>query len=130
MLRKQYHFRDVGPDVHIWDVHRLIRMSRGLRSVLVPLSQIAELDENWWHDDSDIPTPRSLAAHMALVRDADPAFPILLCPEGRVMDGMHRVVRALLDGHGHIAAIRFPTMPAPDHVNVAADALPYPDEAV
>ena len=134
--RKQYHSRRVGSDRHVWDVHRLIHAARDLPVRSVPLSEIAELDENWWYADQDAheggarPTPRSIAAHMALAKAADPAHPIILCADGRLMDGMHRIVRALAEGRTHIDAVRFPVTPEPDYVNVALDDLPYPDEEV
>ncbi len=40
------------------------------------------------------------------------------------MDGMHRVARALLDGHPAIAAKRLDTMPLPDYTDVQPDDLP------
>ena len=131
MLRKQYHRREVGGDVHVWDVHRLLRAARSLPVRDVPLTVIDEIDENWWYaEPGAIPTPRSIADHVRLMRQADPAYPILLCSEGRLMDGMHRVVRALSEGRETITAKRFETTPPPDFVNVSLDDLPYPDEAV
>ena len=121
----------VGPDLHIWDVHRLVRKSKTLKVLSVPLSEIAEVDENWWYDDPETaPTPRSIAAHMALVKQTDLDHPILLCADGRLMDGMHRVVKALLEKREHILAVRFPVTPEPDYVNASIDDLPYPDEEV
>lgn len=128
-LRKQYHFRKIGQDVHIWDIHRLVRLSRQFTASLVPLEQISEIDENWWYDDPErLPTPRSLAAHMKLVNQTDLTYPILLCADGRLMDGMHRIIKAMLEHRTHILSIRFPATPAPDHINVHADDLLYPAE--
>lgn len=131
MLRKQYHFRKIDGDLHAWDIHRLIRLSKSLIPVPVRLNEISELDENWWYDGhADMPTPRALAGHMALVRQADLAHPILLCADGRLMDGMHRLVKALLEKRTHVEAIRFPVMPEADYINVSVDDLPYLDEEV
>ena len=131
MLRKQYHRRQVGGDVHIWDVHRLLRAARSLPIQDVPLNQIAELDEDWWYaEPGAVPTPRFIADHVKLVHEVDPAYPILLCAKGRLMDGMHRVVRALSERRDAIRAKRFAITPPPDFVNVSLDDLPYPDEAV
>lgn len=131
MLRKQYHFRHVNGALHAWDVHRLIRLSRQIAPTLVRLDDIPELDQNWWHQDrADPPTPRSLAAHMALVQQADPSIPVLLCADGRLMDGMHRLVKAVLEQRKEVPARRFPVTPDPDYVNVPAEDLPYPDEEV
>lgn len=131
VLRKQYHSRRVGADRHVWDVHRLIRAARGLPVRSVPLNEIAGIDENWWYwEGGTRPTPRSIAQHLAFARKADPTYPIILCAGGRLMDGMHRVVKALSEGRTHIQAVRFPVTPEPDHVNVPLDELPYPDEEV
>ena len=98
----------------------------------VALSQIGELDEDWWYDaraerTPKVPTPRSVVAHMRLVLAVDLSFPIILCAEGRLMDGMHRVARAVLDERDTVLAVRFPVTPAPDHVDVDLDDLPYDD---
>lgn len=131
MLRKQYHFRTIAGDLHAWDIHRLIRLSKPLTPILIRLEEISELDENWWYENQrDNPTPRALAGHMALVQQADLSHPILLCADGRLMDGMHRLVKALLEKRTQIEAIKFPITPKPDYTNVPPDALPYPDEEV
>lgn len=131
MLRKQYHFRTLHGDLHAWDIHRLIRLSRPLAAAPVPLKDIAELDENWWYGyPADTPSPRSLATHMALVQQVDLTYPILLCADGRLMDGMHRLVKALLEDRPEIQAIRFPVTPKADFINISADDLPYPDEEI
>lgn len=130
-VRKQYHARLVGSDRHIWDVHRLMRAARDIEVNNVPVDDIAEADENWWYGDAEaIPTPRSIASHFALINEVDPLHPIILCAEGRLMDGMHRVVRAIGEGRTHIPAVRFAKTPDPDFVNVPLGDLPYPDELV
>ena len=130
-MRKQYHHRKVGDDTHLWDVHRLVRLARDITPEMIPISDITEVDENWWYQEPGaVPTPRSFAEHMILVRDTDLAHPIILCAEGRLMDGMHRVVKALARGDTHIAARRFAVTPPPDHINVTLADLPYPDEDI
>ena len=128
-LRAQYHSRRVGDGTHVWDVRRLARMAAGLVPERIALSDLAELDENWWYEAEDIvPTPRTITGHMRLVLAADPRYPIILCADGRLMDGMHRAVRALLRGEDTISAVRFTVTPAPDHHDVPLSALPYDDD--
>ncbi len=130
-LRKQYHSRQIGSDRHIWDVHRLIRAARDLEVAMVPVADIAEADENWWYGEAEaVPTPRSIASHLALINDVDPAHPIILSADGRLMDGMHRVVKAIAEGRTHIPAVRFTQTPAADFLNVPLYDLPYPDDGV
>lgn len=123
-MRQQYHPRIVGSDTHIWDIHRLVELSKDFPVVEVPLSSIAELDENYWFDDN-IPTCRAVAGHFLLMRDVDVRYPIILFSDGRVADGMHRACRALVEGKTHIKAVRFETDPAPDYINISLDDLPY-----
>jgi hypothetical protein len=125
-LRRQYHFRP-GPDgLHAWDVHRLIRLARGLPIQQVPLAAIRELDQNWWFEhDGALPTPRAIVQHVRLMDAADLRWPVILSADGGVMDGMHRIAQALRLGHTHVAAVRFAIDPAPDHVGITPDALDY-----
>ena len=46
------------------------------------------------------------------------------------MDGMHRVVKAMMENREYIQAVRFRVTPIPDFVNVSLDDLPYPDEEI
>ena len=62
---------------------------------------------------------------MQLVNDADLAYPIIVSPDGRVMDGMHRVARALIQGRAAITAVRLTILPEPDYRNCLPDDLPY-----
>jgi hypothetical protein len=125
-MRKQYHFSPGEQGLDAWDVDRLIRLSAHLPVTEVPVDSLPDLDTAYWAlPGAGHPTVRELVVHMRLVMDVDPAFPIILGSDGRVMDGMHRVARALLDGRTTIAAVRFPADPEPDHRNVHPDDLPY-----
>ncbi len=43
------------------------------------------------------------------------------------MDGMHRVAKASLLGHGDILAVQFEHTPEPDFINVDEEELDYGD---
>ncbi|MEM6386839.1 MAG: hypothetical protein AAF718_11455 [Pseudomonadota bacterium] len=90
---------------------------------------MSELDEAWWFtSEDDPPTPRNLAEHVKLVEAAELRYPIILCADGRLMDGMHRAVKAVVSGRAHIDAVQFLVTPPPDHVNVPLNKLPYPED--
>jgi len=109
-----------------WDVDRLVELARDLPVVEVPVDSIEEVDSNYWFGgDSGEPTVRKMVEHMRLVRDVDPMFPIILGVDGRVMDGMHRIARALLEGRPMIRAVRFETQPKPDFQDYSPGDLPY-----
>lgn len=60
-----------------------------------------------------------------MIGETDLNFPIILSSDGRIMDGMHRVAKALLEGRGTIEAVRFRQDPEPDYEDVQPDDLPY-----
>lgn len=125
-LRPQYHFREVGGRMFIWDVRKLLSIAEDLPILVIPLDDIGELNESYWFDTPPQPaTCRAVADHMKLVTAADLNYPILLCSEGRVMDGMHRVVKAYIAGDETILARRLLITPPPDHIDVPADRLSY-----
>lgn len=125
-LRRQYHFRPGPRGLRAWDVHRLIRLTRGLPVIDVPLAALRELDQPYWFSpEDDAPTPRAIVAHVQLMDGCDLRWPIILCADGGVMDGMHRAAQALRLGHTHIRAVRFGETPPPDFEGMApADQPP------
>ena len=124
-MRKQYHFWRGNEGVDAWDVDRLIELSKGLAIEEITLSEIWELDSAYWFGDEHPPTVRKVVEHFRLIEDLDPSHPIILGPDGRVMDGMHRVARALLEGRESIRAVRLTVLPNPDYRNCRPEELPY-----
>jgi hypothetical protein len=125
-MRPQYHFRRSSQGLCAWNVRRLVELSRDLPREWVPLSAIRELDEPYWSNEgTQILTCREVVDHARLMLDSDLAFPIILSSDGRIMDGMHRVCKALLENRTEIEAVRFVHDPAPDYIGVEPDDLPY-----
>ena len=60
-------------------------------------------------------TMRQFVSNMRAVLDADMSFPIILDEDGWVMDGRHRIARALLEGHETIKFVRFEQNPRADY---------------
>lgn len=90
------------------------------------VESIRELDENYWFGGkNDTPICRAIVDHMRLIEETELHYPIILCSEGRVMDGMHRVGKALLLGMVHITAVQFHRNPKPVYEDVYPDDLPY-----
>lgn len=123
-MRKQYYFRQSPEGLLAWDVDRLVRLSSEFSVRVVPLTEIRELDEPFFGEDEP-PTWRSFASHARLVQDADLKYPIIRAADGAVMDGMHRVAKALGQGERAIEAVQFATDPSPDYVGRRPDELPY-----
>ena len=124
-MGKQYHIRDSDRGLVAWDVDRLLRLTSEQGPIDLPLERIRELDEAFWFGgDGDTPTCRRVAEHAKLINQTSLGHPIIIDPEGRVMDGMHRVCKALISGLNTIKAVQLLLMPEPDFVGVAIDQLP------
>ena len=125
-MRKQYHLRPSDAGLRAWDVDRLICLSKGFIVREVALSEIREIDEPFWVlSGGPPPACREIVEHTKLIEEAALQFPIILSADGRLMDGMHRVAKALPKMQSHIKAVQFRTDPEPDYVGVDPDDLPY-----
>jgi len=125
-VRKQYHFWPAERGFDAWDVDRLIALSRDLPVERVAVNSIREIDTEYWFDGSaEVPTVRKVVEHARLINEVDTSFPIILGYDGRVMDGMHRIARALLEGRTEIEAVRFLSPVEPDYRSCSPHELPY-----
>lgn len=118
----QTHSRVVEGRRWCWNVDRLWVLSADLPVQLVAIDTIAELDEDCWFCGKKLPTIRSIAEHCRRINQADMTRPIILNSNGTLMDGGHRVARALLDGTTHLPAVRFAEMPPADWFEEIAPA--------
>jgi len=123
-MRKQYYFRPSARGLLAWDVDRLVDLSRHLPRKQISLTEIRELDQAWSGNDEG-QNWRAMIEHIRLIDQADLSYPIILSARGAVMDGMHRIAKAVLQGKQAIEAVQFAEDPEPDHVGRAPDELPY-----
>ena len=125
-MRKQYHPMPAEDGLRVWDVDRLVRLSEELPTRRKPLGEIREFDEvRWFVREDEQPTCRAVLEHMRLVLASDTSFPVLLGSDGRVMDGMHRILKVALEGGAEIEAKQFAVDPEPDYIGVDLGDLPY-----
>lgn len=73
------------------------------------LSELA--DKQWKAFDGK--SRNDVARHVQLILAADLSYPILLSAEGHVMDGNHRIVKAILLGRENISYQQFEVNPPP-----------------
>ena len=91
----------------LWD------MAAGLPSKKVRVSGLNALDEIRWFSErmQKLPTCRAVAEHARDIYEVDFQFPIILSPSGEVLDGMHRLCKAFLQGLEEIDAVQLDAMP-------------------
>jgi len=94
-----------------YSVARLVALSAKLPVMDVPLDHMSVYTryENL--------TLRDLVMHMKTALDADLAYPIILDEDGDILDGRHRVMKAILQGEKTIKAVRFDENPSPCRAN-------------
>lgn len=125
-VRKHYYFRPVEGGFDAWDVDHLIELSRGLPVQEIDVASLSAIDSVYWIGaDGSAPTVRILVNHMKLIEKADLSYPIILGSDAQVMDGMHRVAKALLEGTPTLLAVQFVVQPDPDFRNIQPGDLPY-----
>ena len=96
---------------HKWSVPRLFELSKDLPIMDVPLNH---LNIRYTYDGMSL---RELAEHVMAVNEADLSFPIILDEDGEIMDGRHRVIKALIKGRTTISAVRFEVNPSPCEIS-------------
>lgn len=95
---------------HSWRVPVLFELSRNLPVMEIPLDHL-----NVWHTYEKL-SLREMVMHMKAVNDADLDTPIILDEDGEIMDGRHRLMKAMLTGAETIKAVRFEENPPPCQV--------------
>jgi hypothetical protein len=91
----------------------------------VAVESIAQLDTDYWFCFGPVPTVRRIIEQVRLIQEVDCSDPIILGADGRVMDGMHRIARAILEGRSTVKAVQFKIEPEPDYRNCSPGDLPY-----
>ena len=91
-----------------WIISKLIEAAKDLEPFDIPLMglNIFSLIE--------ISSMSDFVGHMKRVMEVDLSYPIILDEEGFIMDGRHRVAKALLEGRTTITAVRFDETPPYD----------------
>ena len=96
----------------VWRVTSLIERAKGLEPFDLPLVALFSGAKVF----DPIESAYALAEHMKRALAADMNCPIILDAEGFVMDGWHRITRALVEGHSTVKAVRFDETPPCDYV--------------
>lgn len=100
----------------VWNVAGLIERAKELKPFDLPLAAIYSGSEVW----TPVGSAYGIAHHVRRALDVDTSYPVILDEMGFIMDGWHRVLRALIDGKSTIKAVRFDKTPPHDYTKAAA----------
>lgn len=89
-----------------WSVSRLIKLAETLPIQEAPIDSICVCEKY------DV-TMREMVQHVQAILNADLDFPIILDEDGEILDGRHRMMKAMLDGKSTIRFVRFDENPPP-----------------
>src|SRR5262245_45158464 len=81
-------------------IQQLWDMAAGLPIKRVRVSDLNALDDVRWFSEhmNKRPTCRAVAEHAREIYEVDFHYPIILSPSGEVLDGIHRLCKAFLQG--------------------------------
>lgn len=94
-----------------WLISNLVSLASKLPIQEMPLEHL-----NIYNLYPKISSMRGFVMHIKGVLKADLICPIILDDEGYVMDGRHRIAKALLEEHETIKFVRFEETPKPDFI--------------
>jgi hypothetical protein len=96
-----------------WHIDTIWSAAEGLPIEEVLVAQLPEVDEDCWFRGGPA-TVRAVVDHARRIVDADLTRPIILAADGQVLDGMHRIAKAIFAGYDKVSAQRLPEDPAAD----------------
>ena len=99
--------------MRFWRMHQLGELAEGLPVKRVRLRELDGFDEvRWFGGPRNIhPTCRAIAEHAKDILAADLSHPIILSPTGEVLDGMHRICKAFVEGVEELDAVQLQKLP-------------------
>ena len=97
---------------NVWRVDTLVKAASTLDVYEFNLSNISLEDPIRWHMSS----VRDALAHLDRLRRADISRPIIQRADGCIMNGWHRIIKAMSEGKKFIPAKRFIENPEPDFI--------------
>ncbi len=111
-------------------MHQYWEAAAGLPVKKVRLSELDGFDEVQWFGGprNILPTCRAIAEHARDIFAADLSYPIILSPEGEVLDGWHRICKAFLEGIEELDAVQLKSMPPYRwRVLLSGEEVPIPE---
>ena len=113
-------FESSAANLSLSDMEPIVSFAEALVEPTCDVEGFDELDVDCWFRGDPAPTIRQVAGHCRRINEVDTTLPVIINANGRLMDGGHRLARALLDGRKTILAVQFEEMPEPDQIEELA----------
>ena len=102
----------VGDKYHVWHTEKLWEATKDCPVIQIDMESLKHLYAVCWFDDNFRPTLRNVVEHFVRMERVDPNYPIILDPQGQLVDGAHRVAKAMAMGQTRIRAVQMTEFPA------------------
>ena len=106
----------VGEKYHVWHTERLWEATKDFPVIDIEIESLRHLDVVCWFDDAFKATLRNVVEHFVRMENVDTDIPIILDPDGQIVDGAHRVAKAMANGQITIKAVQMLEVPPPDEI--------------
>lgn len=103
-------------EVYLWTVRNLWELSTNLQKFEYDISLFNGFDKDVWFGQQQVPTILNILKHFKKIEQANFDKPIIISRDGIVLDGVHRICKAFLEGRKTIPAVQFENDPMPDKV--------------
>ena len=91
-----------------WKFKHLFEASRSKPRIEVPVEELNVLDADvWFSPTGRAPTLRNIAHEFKRVEQVDPGCPAIIVRTIGLIDGTHRLIKALLRGERSLACVEF-----------------------
>jgi len=106
-------------NTHIWLVKDLWEAAKDLPVTSMALTEIVDIDvllgsHTWSKGKMSV---IEIVDHHTRIQNADLQYPVILTPEGHIADGVHRIVKAYLQGVRNLPTVKLQTMPKSKEVD-------------
>ena len=101
-------------EVYLWLTKRLWELTKSLPVFEYEVTTFNGFDKDVWFGSQHKPTVNKVLDHYKKIEKAKFDYPIIISQDGIILDGVHRICRAYLDGRKTIPAVRFKVDPTPD----------------
>jgi len=101
---------------YVWRAEDLWAAAKGLPVVELPVDDFVEqLNGTCWTQGDEEVTPNWVLCHTRRILNAED-YPIIIDEDGIILDGVHRLCRAVLEGREVIEAQRLKLLPEPIYI--------------
>ena len=101
-----------GNNIYRWSSQTLWQCVEGLEIEEMEVELFYwYFERDLWFQDKAVPTILNVIEHFNRILGAELEYPLILSPNGIIIDGIHRLVKAFINGHSRIKVVKLHYLP-------------------